>query len=333
MLVNERGIISLDKLRFGYDGDHRTVLNDLSLEIPPGAITAILGPNGAGKTTLLRLLIGELAPDVGEVRQGASVQVAYYDQQREQLDPERTVFDTVGEGSEVVMISGQPRHVNGYLRDFLFPPERARSPVKALSGGERNRLLLARLFTRPANVLVLDEPTNDLDLETLELLEAQLVEWPGTLILASHDRVFLDNVVTSTLVFEGAGRVAEYVGGYGDYLRAKHAALEAAGLTPEPAGRRRENGKTRPEASTAAGGVPARKRLSYMEQREFDQLPARIEALEAEQQRLHAAVAAPDFYKEPSAAIERSLARLEEIQAGLLGAYSRWDELDSRRSS
>ena len=156
----------------------------------------LIGPNGAGKTTLLRLLLGELAPDEGEVRRGANVQVAYYDQQREQLDPERTVFDTIGDGNDTVTVNGRSRHVNGYLRDFLFPPERAQSPVKALSGGERNRLLLARLFTRPANVLVLDEPTNDLDLETLELLEAQLVEWPGTLLLVSHDRAFLDNVVT-----------------------------------------------------------------------------------------------------------------------------------------
>src|SRR5437016_11493092 len=178
-----------------------------------------IGPNGAGKTTLLRLLLGEIAPDEGEVRRGANVQIAYYDQQREQLDPERTVIDTVGEGNETVTVNGRSRHVLGYLRDFLFPPERARSPVKALSGGERNRLLLARLFTRPANVLVLDEPTNDLDLETLELLEAQLVEWPGTLLLVSHDRAFLDNVVTSTFVFEGDGRVEEYVGGYEDWVR------------------------------------------------------------------------------------------------------------------
>ena len=168
---------------------------------------------------MLRLLLGEIEPDSGSVRRGTNVQIAYYDQQREQLDPDRTVFDTVGEGRDTVTVNGQPRHVNGYLRDFLFPAERARSPVRSLSGGERNRLLLARLFTRPANVLVLDEPTNDLDLETLELLEAQLVEWAGTLLLVSHDRVFLDNVVTSTIVFEGGGDVAEYVGGYADWLR------------------------------------------------------------------------------------------------------------------
>jgi ATP-binding cassette subfamily F protein uup len=189
----------------------------------------VIGPNGAGKTTLLRLLLGEIAPDTGEVRQGANVQVAYYDQQREQLDPEKSVFDTIGEGNDRVTVNGRTRHVNAYLEDFLFPVERASSPVKSLSGGERNRLLLARLFTRPANLLVLDEPTNDLDLETLELLEAELVEWPGTLLLVSHDRTFLDNVVTSTLVFEGGGTVEDYVGGYEDGLRQR-----PAGASREP---------------------------------------------------------------------------------------------------
>ncbi len=173
----------------------------------------LIGPNGSGKTTFLKLLLGELEPAAGEIRRGANVEVAYYDQQREQLDPDRSVVDTIGDGNDTVTVNGQPRHVHGYLQDFLFSPERARSPVRALSGGERNRLLLARLFTRPANVLVLDEPTNDLDLETLELLEQQLVEWPGTLLLVSHDRRFLDNVVTSTVVFEGDGRLQEYVGG------------------------------------------------------------------------------------------------------------------------
>jgi ATP-binding cassette subfamily F protein uup len=310
----------------------RMVVNGFSARIVRGDRVGLIGANGVGKTTLLRLLLGELAPDHGEVRTGANVQVAYYDQQREQLDPERTVFDTIGDGSEVVVVAGNPRHVNGYLRDFLFPPERARSPVKALSGGERNRLLLARLFTRPANVLVLDEPTNDLDLETLELLEAQLVEWPGTLILVSHDRVFLDNVVTSTLVFEGEGRIAEYVGGFEDYLRAKHAASQVAGPAPEATGRRRGSVPARADGTAVAGGAPTRKRLSYMEQRELDGLPASIDALETEQQQLHTAVAAPEFYKEPAEAIRRSLSRLEELQSALLAAYARWDELDSRRS-
>ncbi len=200
------------------------VIRDFSTRIMRGDRIGLIGQNGAGKTTLLRVLLGELPPDKGEVRQGANVQIAYYDQQREQLDPERTVFDTIGEGNDTVTANGRTRHVNAYLADFLFSKERAGSPVKALSGGERNRLLLARLFTRPANVLVLDEPTNDLDLETLELLEEELVEWPGTLLLVSHDRSFLDNVVTSTIVFEGEGRVQEYVGGYEDWLRQRDSA-------------------------------------------------------------------------------------------------------------
>ena len=233
---------STGKLVFELDGvskayGDRTVVEPFSTRILRGDRIGLIGPNGAGKTTLLRLLLGEIEPDAGTVRHGANVQVAYYDQQREQLDPERTVFDTIGEGNDSITIDGQARHVNGYLSDFLFPPERARSPVKALSGGERNRLLLARLFTRPSNVLVLDEPTNDLDIETLELLEARLAEWPGTLLLVSHDRVFLDNVVTSTFAFEGGGAVREYVGGYQDWLRQRSAAVPAASATgPRAAG-------------------------------------------------------------------------------------------------
>src|SRR5262245_12370091 len=209
-------VFEVDRVSKRFDEFH---LRDFSARIMRGDRIGLVGPNGAGKTTLLRMIIGELAPDEGDVRRGANVQIAYYDQQREKLDREKTVFETVGEGNDTVTANGRTRHVHAYLRDFLFSSERARSPVKALSGGERNRLLLARLFTRPANVLVLDEPTNDLDLETLELLEAQLVEWPGTLLLVSHDRVFLDNVVTSTIAFEGGGDVVEYVGGYADWLR------------------------------------------------------------------------------------------------------------------
>ena len=247
----------------------RVVIRDFSTRVMRGDRIGLIGPNGAGKTTLLRLLLGELDPDAGTVRHGANVQIAYYDQQREQLDPERTVVDTVGEGNDRVTVAGRTRHVHGYLEDFLFPPERARSPVKALSGGERNRLLLARLFTRPANVLVLDEPTNDLDLETLELLEAQLVDWPGTLLVVSHDRRFLDHVVTSTLAFEGDGRWEEYVGGYDDWLRqraqppelaaapaAPRVAPATASLAPAaapPGQRRKATNKERLEYRRAAG--------------------------------------------------------------------------------
>ncbi len=304
--------------------DGRNVVRDFSTRIMRGDRIGLIGPNGAGKTTLLRLLLGELPPDSGFIRQGVNVQVAYYDQQREQLDPERTVFDTVGEGGDTVTVNGQSRHVNGYLRDFLFPPERARSPVKALSGGERNRLMLARLFTRPANVLVLDEPTNDLDLETLELLEAQLLEFPGTILLVSHDRSFLDNVVTSTFVFEGNAQVQEYIGGYDDWLRQKTVAAAKENVS-QPRRNTHDVGDAR--ANTP---VSVRKKLSYMEQREYDQLPGRIEALEVEQRRLNDAMAHPEFYKETAENIRQVMARLEELQRELLDAYALWDDMDSR---
>jgi ABC transport system ATP-binding/permease protein len=310
------------------------VVSGLTTRIVRGDRIGLIGPNGAGKTTLLRLLLGEIVPDSGTVRQGANVVVAYYDQQREQLDPDRTVFDTVGDGNDTVTANGNTRHVHAYLEDFLFPAERARSPVKALSGGERNRLLLARLFTRPANVLVLDEPTNDLDLETLELLEAELAEWPGTLLLVSHDRAFLDNVVTSTLVFEGGGRVQEYVGGYEDWIRQRAAAQKApVPAAPEPA--LAAPSRRAPKEIQRADGTrpdPGPKKLSFNERRELSELPARIESLETEHREVEAAVAAPSFYKEGGEAIARTLARLEELQRALSEAYGRWADLDSRAS-
>jgi ATP-binding cassette subfamily F protein uup len=299
------------------------VVRNFSTRILRGDRVGLIGPNGAGKTTLLRLLLGELAPDAGEVRQGANVAVAYYDQQREQLDPERTAFDVIGEGSDTVTVNGVTRHVNGVLRDFLFPAERARSPVRALSGGERNRLLLARLFTRPANVLVLDEPTNDLDVETLELLEQQVVEFAGTVLLVSHDRAFLDNVVTSTLAFEGEGRVGEYVGGYADWVRQRDAPATASAAEPARVA-------APPPPVPAAARPDQRRRITFREQRELEELPARIEALEAEQRQLETAVAAPEFYREPREAITATLARLDEVKRTLAAAYERWDDLDSR---
>jgi ATP-binding cassette subfamily F protein uup len=313
-----------------YDG--RAVVRDFSARVMRGDRVGLIGPNGVGKTTLLRMLLGELPPDHGETRRGANVQVAYYDQQREQLDPERTVFDTVGDGNDTVTANGRTRHVHAYLRDFLFSDERARSPVKALSGGERNRLLLARLFTRPSNVLILDEPTNDLDLETLELLEEQLVEWSGTLLLVSHDRVFLDNVVTSTFAFEGDGRVAECVGGYQDWLRQARAPAQrtqSVQRTQKAEGAPGAGGAQGAQATPAVAQA-ARKRLSFKEQRELDGLPAAIEALEDEQRALSERIAGAGFYKEPAGAIEASLARGEELQRELLAAYARWDELESR---
>jgi ATP-binding cassette subfamily F protein uup len=316
-----RLVFEIDGLTKSFDGT--AVVREFSARIMRGDRIGLIGPNGAGKTTLLRMLLGELEPDAGEVRRGANVHLAYYDQQREQLDPDRIVYDVVGEGNDTVTANGRTRHVHAYLRDFLFSNERARSPVKALSGGERNRLLLARLFTRPANVLVLDEPTNDLDLETLELLESELAEWPGTLLLVSHDRAFLDDVVTSTFAFEGAGRVREYVGGYEDWLRQR-----SPDAAPAPA-------PTRPAPEQAArrgAGAGSRPKLSYKEQREFDGLPARIEALEAEQRGLGARVAHPDFYKEPADAIRDALARVTAIEIDVNEAYARWHELETRRA-
>jgi ATP-binding cassette subfamily F protein uup len=303
-----------------------TVVRGFTTRIQRGDRVGVIGPNGVGKTTLLRLLLGETAPDTGQVRRGSNVEVAYYDQQRERLDPDRTVFDIVGDGNDTVTVNGQSRHVNGYLADFLFPAERARSPVRSLSGGERNRLLLARLFTRPANVLVLDEPTNDLDLETLELLEAQLVEWPGTLLLVSHDRAFLDAVVTSLLVFEGNGTVQEHVGGYEDWLRRTR--TQAAPVSADVTRPRERSASTSASATTTQASV--RRRLSYNERRELEHLPGRIELLEQEQADLRERIASPLFYREPAAAIEETMARLAQVEGELTVAYARWDELDSR---
>ena len=305
------------------------VVAEASVRLMRGDRVGLIGPNGSGKTTMLRLLTGDLEADAGEVRRGENVQIAYYDQQREQLDPERTVFDTIADGHDTVTVNGQSLHVRGYLRNFLFPPERASSPVKALSGGERNRLLLARLFTRPANLLVLDEPTNDLDIETLELLEALLVDWPGTLLLVSHDRAFIDHVVTSTWAFEGEGRVQEYVGGYADWLRQRR---HPEPQHPEPQNRELQNRE--PRTRNSEPGTQNRSaKPSYREQQELERLPGLIDALEREQEHLNTTVADPAFYKETAEAIHRALARLDSLQQELLDAYARWDELDSRSRS
>jgi len=313
-------VFDVEDVSFRYPGTHTPVVSEFSTRVIRGDRIGLIGPNGSGKTTFLRLLLGDLAPQTGEVRRGASVDVAYYDQQREQLDPDRTVVDTIGDGNDTVTVNGRARHVNGYLQDFLFAPERAWSPVRALSGGERNRLLLARLFTRPANVLVLDEPTNDLDLETLELLEQQLVDWPGTLLLVSHDRRFLDNVVTSTIAFEGNGRLEEYVGGYEDYLLQRL----TASTTDETAlaGRKRS-------PSSPAPVQKARTKRSFKEEREYAALPDRIAALEQEQKQLQASLADPSFYTRPGTDIKAVVDRCEQIDRELLEAMTRWDTLDS----
>ena len=295
------------------------IVRDYSQRILRGDRIGLIGPNGSGKTTLLRLLVGELEPDSGSIRAGTKLAIAYFDQQREQLDPDATVADSVNDGNTTVMVNGQPRHVMGYLADFLFPRERAQSPVRSLSGGERNRLMLARLFAKPANVLVLDEPTNDLDIETLELLEELIGDFQGTVLLVSHDRVFLENLVTSTLAFEGEGRVVEYVGGYEDYLRqsrdSRVAVRDSVRLKPDPT----ETARLKPNA---------RRKLSYKEQRELESLPAHIEALEAEQQRLQREAASSDFYKEGATHIQAVLARIESVQQELETALARWVALE-----
>jgi len=298
------------------------VVRDYSQRIVRGDRIGLIGPNGSGKTTLLRMLVGELPPDTGTVTPGANVQIAYFDQQREQLDPERTVADSVNDGNDTVMIGGQPRHIMGYLADFLFPRERASSPVKSLSGGERNRLMLARLFAKPANVLVLDEPTNDLDIETLELLEELIANFAGTVLVVSHDRVFLDNIVTSTLAFEGGGRVVDYVGGWEDYLRQSSAARVAA-AEPAPPGKKRQPALSERRESKG-------KRLSYNEQREFESLPARIEALEGEQRQLKQESESAEFYKEPADRIRTVLERIDAVGREIETALERWLTLEVR---
>jgi len=315
-------VVEAKNLSFSYEG--KPIVRDLDLRIMRGDRIGLIGPNGVGKTTLLRLLLGQLLPGSGTLRQGTNLQVAYFDQTRAQLDPEARVVDCVGEGKETVTIGTQTKHVMGYLQDFLFPPERARSPVKSLSGGERARLLLAQLFSRPANVLVMDEPTNDLDIETLELLEELLLDYPGTLFLVSHDRAFLDNVVTSCLAFEGNGRVKEYIGGYSDWLRqraSKPAAREAAPVK-----------LTAPAPKTEIKKSASEKKLSYKDQRELDQLPARIEALEQEAQAAHTKLADPSLYKGDPAASKQLNTRLKEIETALNEATTRWEELEAQRS-
>jgi ATP-binding cassette subfamily F protein uup len=314
-------VVEAEDVCFEYGG--QPVIRDLTTTIMRGDKVGIIGPNGAGKTTLLRLLLGDIEPRAGRIKRGANLEIAYFDQYRAILDEDKTVQENVGEGRDMLTINGQPRHVLSYLQDFLFTPQRARQPVRALSGGERNRLLLARLFTRPSNVLVLDEPTNDLDADTLDLLEELLMDYAGTVLLVSHDRAFLDHVVTSTLVFEGDGVVNEYVGGYEDWLRQRRVPAD----TPAAA---------RPVAAPAAerqGPAPAKAaRLTYKDQRELDQLPARIEALEAEQAGLHETMADPGFYQQGAEAMADAQARLARLESELEAAYARWEALEALRT-
>ena len=309
------------KIAFAYDG--RDIVADFSTTILRGDRVGIVGPNGAGKTTLLKLLLGQLTPQQGTIRTGTNLKIAFFDQLRDQLDPERPILDQINEGSDFVEIDGKKRHVIGYLQDFLFTPDRLRLPVKVLSGGERHRLLLAKLFTQPANLLVLDEPTNDLDLETLELLEERLAAFAGTVLIVSHDREFLDNVVSSVIVFEADG-VSEYVGGYRDWQQAaqqREQARKAADKKPA----------SKPQAAspTSEPASPPRKRLSYKDQRELDQLPARIEQLEADVSDLHTRVADPAFYQQPADEIAAVQRQLKQLEADLATAYERWETLEA----
>ncbi len=304
--------------------DERPLVTELSLRLMRGDRLALLGPNGAGKSTLIKLILGILEPDSGTVRLGTNLQVAYFDQLRAQLDLDKTVADTVSEGSDYVEVNGEKRHISSYLGDFLFSAKRAATPVRALSGGERNRLLLARLFARPANLLVLDEPTNDLDVESLELLEASLQSFPGTLLLVSHDRTFVDNVVTQTLVAEGDGHWQEYAGGYRDWLAQRPAAATASGGGALP------SGAAATSAAAAPGGSAAtpRRKLSYMELRELASLPEAITALESEQRELTTRMCRPDYFREGAERMRADRARAADIETQLSARLERWEQLE-----
>lgn len=312
-----RLVVEAEGVDYAYQG--APFIRDFSTTILRGDKVGVIGPNGCGKTTLLQILLGQLSPSRGTIRMGTRLEVAYFDQHRARLEDDKTVLESVAGGRETLSLGGKSRHVISYLQDFLFTPDRVRSPVRTLSGGERNRLLLARLFTRPSNLLVMDEPTNDLDMETLELLEEKLLDYRGTLLLVSHDRTFLNNVVTSTLVFEGDGRVNEYVGGYDDWLRQRR----------QPDGPCPGAEKTRAAATRPRSGS---RKLAFREQRELLTLPGTIEALEAEQTSLHAALADPALYRQGGGEqVAQVRERLGTLEAELEAAYRRWEDLEARQ--
>ncbi len=315
----------------GHSFEDKVILQPMDLVVNRGDRIGLVGPNGCGKSTLLKILLGDLEPTMGEVRQGTKLNVAYFDQLREQLDPEQTVAENVGEGKDVIEINGQNKHVIGYLGDFLFPPERARTPIKALSGGERNRVLLAKLFTRPANLLIMDEPTNDLDVETLELLEELLMNYDGTLLLVSHDRSFLDNVVTSVIAFEGEGKVKEYVGGYQDWIRqgGKFPTESTSQTNAEPT--KKEKAKAEKEAAAVVVAKPKAK-LSYKLQREFENMPETIAKLESEIASLHATTSSADFYTGDADQVQKTLAKVSHKEEELEKTMERWLELEEMKN-
>ena len=315
-------VIEAEKISHAYGGS--SLIRNFSVRIMRGDRIGIIGPNGVGKTTLLRILLGETPPEKGVVRQGANVEAVYFDQLRAQLDEDRTVQESIADGKEVFDLNGGQRHVIGYLKDFLFSPDRSRSPVRILSGGERNRLLLARLFSTPSNVLVLDEPTNDLDMETLELLEERLLEYSGTILLVSHDREFLNGVVTSTLVFEKNGVITEYAGGYDDWLRQRPHPFEE-----KISARKTAKGKVEPRKQRVH---PEKlRKLTFKESRELEELPRNIEQLETEQRSLYARMADPNFYREAGEKVGGAKARLDELEKALEQTYARWQELENLR--
>jgi ATP-binding cassette subfamily F protein uup len=346
-------VIEAEGVGFAYPQAEAPTIQGLDTLILRGDRVGIIGPNGAGKSTLLKLLLGQLRPEHGRIRHGTNLKIAYFDQLRAQLDPERSVRDNVAGGSDKIEVGGRSLHVLSYLKDFLFAPERAQQPVSALSGGERNRLLLAKLFTQPANLLVLDEPTNDLDVETLELLEELLNDFDGTLLLVSHDRDLLDNVVTSSLVLAGGGRVEEYVGGYSDWLRQRSRTdrLSADGLSRErpstgpgaasargPAGEEssadaERSADAKAKSSTPKKGTPKPNKLSYKDQRALEQLPQQIEALEGELEQLHARLGDPALYQGPADAVMAARSRLAEVEAELAECYDRWEALEAAQEA
>jgi len=309
-------VTELKDVTFAFDD--QPILENFSTMIMRGDKIGVIGPNGSGKTTLLRILLGKLKPDCGTVRAGTNLLVSYFDQLRDQLNDEETIEQNVGEGHSNITVAGKEKHIIGYLQEFLFTPDRARTPVKFLSGGERNRVLLARLFAKQANVIVLDEPTNDLDTETLEMLESKLVAYDGTILLVSHDRVFLNNVVSSTIVFEPLG-VREYVGGYDDWLTQRSQVADTA--KSQQNREAKEKARTEPPAG--------KKKLSYNQQRELEALPKTIESLEADAAEIHQSMADPSFYQRPGAQIAADQAKLDEIEVKLTVAYARWEKLES----
>ncbi len=312
-----RLVIEAQNVSFSY-GD-KVVIHNFSTTIQRGDKIGIVGPNGSGKTTLLRILMGELQPSQGEVRHGINVEMAYFDQLRAQLDESKSVLDNVGQGRDSITINGRARNLMGYLEDFLFTRDRVRAPISALSGGERNRLLLARLFTQPANLLILDEPTNDLDIDTLEVLEDLLLDYEGTLLLVSHDRAFLNNIVTSTLILDNSGDVEEYVGGYDDW----HKQIEQTS-----ASQAKPKADSVSRAESKSDGKPATRKLSYNEKRELAELPRKIEILEAEQHQLTLKMEDPVFYQQESELITNAVNRLQELHDELSRLYERWGELE-----